>query len=103
MVHMYSIFSIGTPSTTTTAATKTTTTTTTTNKPTGTGTTTTASPTTTGSGSGSCAGVAAWSNTVAYVGGSKVTYNGSLWQAKWWTQAETPNASSSVWVLVSEC
>ncbi|KAG2186181.1 hypothetical protein INT43_002619 [Umbelopsis isabellina] len=87
----------GTPSTTTTTATKTTAT----GKTTSTGTTTTATPTS--GGSGSCAGVAAWSSTTAYVGGSQVTYNGSLWKAKWWTQAETPNASSSVWVLVSEC
>ncbi|KAM3589400.1 hypothetical protein VKS41_000266 [Umbelopsis sp. WA50703] len=90
-----------TPITTGTPSSTATTKTTTTAKTTGTATSTTASPTS--SGSGSCAGVAAWSSSTAYVGGSQVTYNGQLWQAKWWTQAETPNSSSSVWVLVSSC
>lgn len=54
-------------------------------------------------GGNSCAGIAAWSSTVAYVGGSQVTFNGSLWQAKWWTQADTPGGSAGVWTLIRSC
>ncbi|KAJ3917888.1 glycoside hydrolase [Lentinula edodes] len=36
---------------------------------------------------GDCAGVAAWVSTVAYVGGSQVTYNGHLWTANYWSEA----------------
>jgi chitinase len=53
--------------------------------------------------SGACAGIAAWNSTTAYVGGSKVTYNGSLWQAKWWTEADVPGGAAGVWTLVSSC
>jgi chitinase len=62
----------------------------------------TPTPTSTTS-SGACAGIAAWSSTTAYVGGSKVTYNGSLWQAKWWTEADVPGGAAGVWTLVSSC
>jgi hypothetical protein len=86
-----------TVSTTTKATTTTPATTTTTTK-----TTTTASATPTGSG-GNCNGVAAWSSTTAYVTGSTVTYNGHLWSAKWWTEAETPSSTSSVWVDGGAC
>ncbi|GAB5585442.1 Chitinase 2 [Umbelopsis nana] len=99
----------GTNSTTTTKATTTTTTTTTTTSATtttvsntNTSTTTTASATPTGTGA-NCSGVAAWSSSVAYVGGSSVTYSGHLWTAKWWTEDETPSASSTVWVDGGAC
>jgi hypothetical protein len=90
--------------TTTTKATTTTTTaaSTTTSSATTTSKTTTASATPTGSGT-NCSGVSAWSSSVAYVGGSKVTYNGHLLTAKWWTQAETPSSTSSVWVDGGAC
>src|SRR5579875_161482 len=66
--------------------------------------TTPATPTPTSTtGSGVCAGIAAWNSTTAYVGGSKVTYNGSLWQAKWWTEADVPGGAAGVWTLVSSC
>ncbi|KAG8927199.1 hypothetical protein FRC02_008406 [Tulasnella sp. 418] len=55
--------------------------------------TTTTGPQPTG-GTGGCSGVAAWVSATAYTGGQKVTYGGRLWQAKWWTQAETPGSSS---------
>src|SRR5581483_11822657 len=54
-------------------------------------------------GTGSCAGIAAWSANTAYTGGSKVTYNGSLWQAKWWSYNDVPGGSSGVWTLISSC
>ncbi|EIM84114.1 chitinase, partial [Stereum hirsutum FP-91666 SS1] len=65
------------------------------------GTPTTTSPTTTSTGSSGsgCSGVSAWSSTVAYVGGDKVSYNGHLWTAKWWTEADTPGKHSGYFIL----
>ncbi|KAF0815091.1 Extracellular basic protease [Andreprevotia sp. IGB-42] len=37
---------------------------------------------------------AVWNASTAYTGGDKVTYNGRNYQAKWWTQANTPSTSS---------
>ncbi|TVX94008.1 glycoside hydrolase family 19 protein [Paenibacillus agilis] len=46
---------------------------------------------------------APWSATQAYTAGSRVTYNGQVFEAKWWTQGETPNASNQwgAWKVVS--
>jgi chitinase len=52
---------------------------------------------------GSCAGVAPWSSTAVYVAGNQVTYNGSLWQAKWWTQGDIPGGPAGVWTLLGSC
>ncbi|WP_018933926.1 lytic polysaccharide monooxygenase [Gracilibacillus lacisalsi] len=41
-----------------------------------------------------------WSSTTAYNGGDRVTYQGVLYEALWWTQGETPD-TSSVWVVVN--
>ncbi|KAG8860911.1 Chitinase 1 [Tulasnella sp. 330] len=76
-----------TSSTTTTSTTKSTTTTTTSS---------------TASGS-SCNGVAAWNSSTAYTGGMQVTYNGQLWQAKWWSEADVPGGSAGDWALVGTC
>ncbi|KAF9585027.1 hypothetical protein BGW38_004209 [Lunasporangiospora selenospora] len=51
---------------------------------------------------GSCNGVAAWSAGSSYSGGAKVSYNGFLYTASWWTQGDTPG-SSSVWVKGAAC
>ncbi|KAJ6513432.1 glycoside hydrolase [Mycena sanguinolenta] len=99
-----------TTSTKTTTTTKSTTTTTTTSK-TSTSTTSTTSKTSTTSttstttsvSSGSCAGVAAWVSNVAYVGGSQVTYNGHLWQANWWSEADVPGGASGDWADLGAC
>ncbi|KAL0063817.1 Chitinase 2 [Marasmius tenuissimus] len=56
-----------------------------------------------GGGSGGCSGTPAWSSSVPYNGGAQVTYNGHLWTAKWWTQAETPGSGSSVWTDDGVC
>ena len=53
--------------------------------------------------SGGCTGIAAWSATTAYTGGSEATYNGSLWQAKWWTYGDVPGGAAGVWALISSC
>ncbi|ESK85470.1 glycoside hydrolase family 18 protein [Moniliophthora roreri MCA 2997] len=65
------------------------------------------STTTTGGGGptgtpGSCSGVDAWNSATAYVGGQKVTYNGRLYTAKWWTQNETPG-KADVWTDNGAC
>ncbi|WP_373976358.1 carbohydrate-binding protein [Chitinibacter sp. SCUT-21] len=36
---------------------------------------------------------AAWNATVAYTTGQRVSYNGRAFEAKWWTQGQTPNAA----------
>lgn len=76
---------------------------TTTSSPTSTSSTTTSAPTTTTSPSGSCAGVSAWSSSIAYTGGAQVTYNGHLWTAKWWTQNDTPGGAAGVWTDNGAC
>ncbi|GLB43356.1 putative glycosyl hydrolase 18 family protein [Lyophyllum shimeji] len=77
---------------------------TTTQPPPPTSTTTTTPPPTTSSGSGvSCAGVAPWSSTVAYNGGQQVTYNGHLWTAKWWSQADVPGGAAGDWTDNGPC
>jgi chitin-binding protein len=50
---------------------------------------------------GGCS-VPAWNGTQAYVGGTKVSYNGHVWQAKWWTQGETPG-QADVWTDQGAC
>lgn len=66
-------------------------------------TTTTTTTTTPTSSSGLCAGVSAWTSTVAYVGGAKATYNGHLWTAQWWTQNDIPGGAAGVWIDGSAC
>ncbi|KAF9648707.1 glycoside hydrolase [Thelephora ganbajun] len=53
--------------------------------------------------SGSCAGVSAWVNNVAYVGGSRVVYNGHLWTAKWWTYNSIPGGPAGEWTDNGAC
>ncbi|KAI0366010.1 hypothetical protein BV20DRAFT_1056022 [Pilatotrama ljubarskyi] len=52
---------------------------------------------TSATGSGQCANVAPWNAGMTYVGGNKVTYNGHLWTAKWWTYNDTPGGPAGVW------
>ncbi|KAI8064696.1 glycoside hydrolase superfamily [Gongronella butleri] len=91
-----------TTTTTTTTSSQTTTTTFTTTSTTTASTTSSSSPTSTGTG-GACAGVSAWSASTSYTTGSKVTYSGSLWQAKWWTYGDTPGGSAGVWAKQGAC
>ncbi|KAK9760411.1 hypothetical protein K7432_015578 [Basidiobolus ranarum] len=65
--------------------------------------TTTSAPTTTENpGTGPCNGVGEWKASTAYNGAQKVTYNGHLWQAKWWTQNEIPG-KQNVWTDLGTC
>ncbi|KAJ6478623.1 glycoside hydrolase [Mycena vitilis] len=52
---------------------------------------------------GGCANVAAWTSTLAYVGGSRVTYNDHIWQAKWWSEADAPTGPSGDWADLGTC
>jgi len=49
-----------------------------------------------------CGNVAAWNKGTTYVGGNRASYNGRLWEAKWWTLGETPG-SADVWKDVGAC
>ncbi|KAI0961221.1 hypothetical protein AcV7_000377 [Taiwanofungus camphoratus] len=61
------------------------------------------STTTSASSSGNCAGVAAWSSSTAYTGGSEVQYNGHLWTAQYWTEDDVPGGSAGVWTDDGAC
>ncbi|GAF09181.1 chitin binding protein [Paenibacillus pini JCM 16418] len=41
----------------------------------------------------------AWNASTSYVGGSKVSYNNVNYEAKWWTQGETPG-NADVWKVL---
>ncbi len=48
------------------------------------------------------AGTAAWSSAQVYNGGERVSYNGAVYQANWWTQGNAPGADQwGPWKLVS--
>ncbi|MEU3403230.1 glycoside hydrolase family 19 protein [Streptomyces sp. NPDC006670] len=50
-----------------------------------------------------CAG--AWSSSAVYTGGTNASYGGHNWQAKWWTQGETPGTTGQwgVWSDQGAC
>lgn len=50
-----------------------------------------------------CSGVSNWSPSQIYNGGDKAVLNGTLYQAKWWTQNETPTNSTAPWVNLGAC
>ncbi|KAJ6544831.1 glycoside hydrolase family 18 protein [Mycena vulgaris] len=91
------------PTTTTTTSHSTTTTKPPTTTPPATTTTPHSTTTTKPPTSGSCAGVAAWVSTIPYEGGSEVTFNGHLWQAKWWSEADSPGGSAGDWTDLGAC
>lgn len=46
----------------------------------------------------------AWSAATVYTGGQRVSYQNQTWQAKWWTQGNTPTSSdASPWQLIGQC
>lgn len=55
--------------------------------------------------SGSSCTVAAWSAAVAYTGGQQAVYNGTIYEAKWWTQGDRPDQSGQwgVWKTIGPC
>ncbi|WP_035804505.1 glycoside hydrolase family 19 protein [Kitasatospora mediocidica] len=46
---------------------------------------------------------AAWSSSTVYVNGNSSSYNSHNWQAKWWTQGDTPGGSAGVWADQGTC
>lgn len=53
-----------------------------------------------------CNGVAAWTSSAIYTGGNKASRNGSLYEAKWWTQGQDPVTNSTVdgvWINKGTC
>ncbi|MEU1628628.1 septal ring lytic transglycosylase RlpA family protein [Streptomyces sp. NPDC020096] len=64
--------------------------------------TATAPPTASPTGSGCSA--PAWSHETAYVGGTRVSYGGRTWTAKWWTQGDVPGHNGQdVWTDSGTC
>lgn len=53
---------------------------------------------------GTCS-AAPWSSTSVYTQGQRASYNGSLYEAKWWTQGDRPDLSGpdGVWKFISAC
>jgi chitodextrinase len=49
--------------------------------------------------------IAAWTSSSIYWGGMRASYNGILYEAKWWTQGERPDLSGQwdVWKVISAC
>ena len=47
----------------------------------------------------------AWTSSSIYWGGMRASYNGILYEAKWWTQGERPDLSGQwdVWKVISAC
>lgn len=45
---------------------------------------------------------APWNSSSVYTGGGSASYNGHNWNAKWWTQNETPG-TSDVWADQGAC
>jgi chitinase len=52
-----------------------------------------------------CSGVSAWQSGVAYNGGDRVTHDGSLWKAKWWSKGTEPGSGGEwgPWTKVGAC
>jgi chitodextrinase len=52
-----------------------------------------------------CSGVPTWRSGVAYSGGDQIIYDGSLWEAKWWTRGTEPGSGGAwgPWTKVGTC
>ncbi|MDK8179215.1 fibronectin type III domain-containing protein, partial [Paenibacillus sp. UMB4589-SE434] len=59
--------------------------------------------TTNANSGGVCA--SAWDAAAVYTGGNRVTYNGNVYEAKWWTKGERPDQGGDwgVWKLIGPC
>ena len=44
----------------------------------------------------------AWSAAQVYSAGQKVKYGGFAWEARWWTQGDTPGVSDA-WLNIGAC
>ncbi|KAK9764014.1 hypothetical protein K7432_008846 [Basidiobolus ranarum] len=70
--------------------------------PTTTSTASNKSPTSSTPSAGICNGFPVWNSATGYNRAQKVTYKKHLWEAKWWTQKESPD-TNSVWTDLGTC
>jgi predicted chitinase/chitodextrinase len=54
-------------------------------------------------GASAAACVTPYSASAVYTGGMTASHNGRNWQAKWWTQGETPPGTTGVWADQGAC
>ncbi|URN96539.1 MAG: fibronectin type III domain-containing protein [Candidatus Pristimantibacillus lignocellulolyticus] len=56
-------------------------------------------------GNGNTCTEATWNASSVYTGGQRISYNGKVYEAKWWTQGDRPDlsGSSGVWKYISDC
>ncbi len=47
------------------------------------------------------AGAPSWTTTTIYNAGDKVTYQGHVYQAQWWTRGQAPGGQDGPWKLIS--
>jgi chitodextrinase len=56
------------------------------------------------SGAADCSSTADWDASTTYTGGDQVAYDGSLWEASWWTRGDEPGSSQwGPWEEVGAC
>ncbi|MFC4405510.1 S8 family serine peptidase [Haloarchaeobius iranensis] len=44
----------------------------------------------------------AWDPETVYTQGDRVTYDGKVWEAQWWTQGTEPSSEANVWEMVED-
>ncbi|ELZ95889.1 chitinase [Haloferax mucosum ATCC BAA-1512] len=43
-----------------------------------------------------------WDPEATYTGGDRVTHNGYIWEAKWWTKGDEPTTDANMWKQIGE-
>ncbi|WP_155119342.1 family 20 glycosylhydrolase [Halomicrobium katesii] len=56
-----------------------------------------------GGDGGECSGVSEWDSGATYTGGDQVIYDGTLWEAKWWSKGDEPSSDGSPWKQLTAC
>lgn len=44
----------------------------------------------------------AWGSATAYEQGQRISYDGLVWEAKWWNRNSSPQSANSAWELISD-
>ncbi|NTS76439.1 PKD domain-containing protein [Catenovulum sp. SM1970] len=55
--------------------------------------------TSSGNGGTGCSGIETWSSSAVYTKDDTVSYNGTKYQAKWWTKGDNPSTNSTEWAV----